>query len=119
MTEFPAFSEFVQALYAWRAKGRRIVTGTWGDGRTCGCPLTAVADYRGKMPPGGLNAETATDLFGTWPTLTFVCDLDGNSLFRGDTPIADQVADFLEAGDFHTDASSPVSEDDVAEVDGA
>jgi hypothetical protein len=46
-TEMPTLDELLAAVEAWRAKGKTLVYGSWGDGETCGCAVTALEAYRG------------------------------------------------------------------------
>jgi hypothetical protein len=54
---FPTFDEISRACLRFHDRGGRIISGTWGDGKSCACPLTALADARGILPTNGLTSS--------------------------------------------------------------
>lgn len=100
---FPTFEEIAKACLRFHERGGRIISGTWGDGKTCACPLTAVADLRGSLPTNGLSSSNVTSVLRVdgWETTNFVSEYDAYGETSDLAELGARVAKFVDAHELY------------------
>lgn len=100
---FPSYEEITRACIRFHSRGGRITSGTWGDGKSCACPLTAVADLRGVLPSDGLSSNNVESVLhvDVMDVSEFVCEYDSCGETSDMAELGARIARFVDENELH------------------